>query len=360
MRRLGQVLLLFAAAVVSLLVVLYAEHATPLTLPAPPGPFAVGRITAVFPQPQRELAAMIWYPAATHSGTPANYMPRRWHAPLRQMQGFVMGKLLTRDPAVVRAHSMENAALSPARRSYPVVLLRSGIGAFASDYTTLAEALASAGYVVVGWDTPYSTGVVVYPDGRIVHRTRDGNPPEDMPEEERERIAEKLVGAWTSDARFVADELQRRTDLFPGRLDLSSLGIVGHSFGGATAAQFCHDDPRCKAGIDLDGRPFGSVANDGVRQPFLFLMSDHSREKDPTSRKIEAQFRTMLAHSPNAKMTIIHGANHFTFSDQMLLKSGVLLSVLRTLHVFGTLDGRQGLTIVTGEVTKFFAASLKQ
>jgi len=34
---------------------------------------------------------------------------------------------------------------------------------------------------------------------------------------------------------------------FTGRLDLQRLGMFGHSFGGAQALQFCHDDARCKA-----------------------------------------------------------------------------------------------------------------
>jgi predicted dienelactone hydrolase len=38
------------------------------------------------------------------------------------------------------------------------------------DFTTLAEDLASHGYVVVGFDAPYRTFVVVLPDNRVVIR----------------------------------------------------------------------------------------------------------------------------------------------------------------------------------------------
>ena len=31
------------------------------------------------------------------------------------------------------------------------------------------------------------------------------------------------------------------------KLEIARLGVFGHSFGGATALQFCHDDSRCKA-----------------------------------------------------------------------------------------------------------------
>jgi predicted dienelactone hydrolase len=63
-----------------------------------------------------------------------------------------------------------------------------------------------------------------------------------------------------ADTAFVLDRLGRLNagnppGKFTDRLDLTQVGVFGHSLGGATAAQFCHDDPRCKAGIDIDGAP---------------------------------------------------------------------------------------------------------
>ena len=77
---------------------------------------------------------------------------------------------------------------------------------------------------------------------------------------------------------FAVDRLQELnandpTGRFNGRLDLTKVGAFGHSLGGASALQFCHDDPRCKAGVDVDGAPLGSAVTDGVKQPFLFLGS---------------------------------------------------------------------------------------
>jgi len=57
---------------------------------------------------------------------------------------------------------------------------------------------------------------------------------------------------------------------------MTRVGVFGHSFGGAQAAQFCSQDSRCKAGIDIDGRPLGSVVQSGLGQPFMFLLSDQS------------------------------------------------------------------------------------
>lgn len=39
------------------------------------------------------------------------------------------------------------------------------------------------------------------------------------------------------------------------------------------------------------------------------------------------------------------GSNHFSFSDQILLKSQLLQGAMRAMHAIGRLDGRRGLEI---------------
>jgi predicted dienelactone hydrolase len=113
---------------------------------------------------------------------------------------------------------------------------------------------------------------------------------------------DRLLTAWIADIAFVLDRLERlnssdASGKFAGRLDMSRVGIFGHSFGGATAAQFCHEDSRCKAGVDVDGTPHGSVIQAGINRPFLFLLSDHSRESDPESHHILANIAIDLRSS---------------------------------------------------------------
>jgi predicted dienelactone hydrolase len=170
---------------------------------------------------------------------------------------------------------------------------------------------------------------------------------------------------WMDDTKFVVSQLQRlnATDpsgRFTGRLDMQQLGMFGHSFGGAQALQFCHDVPQCKAGIDLDGAPYGSVVQDGLKQPFMFILSDHGRElSDPASRKILADIHSIYDRLPNGRLLItIRGANHFSFSDQMLVKSHLLINLLR-IAGFARLDGRRGLAITAEYVHTFFDVYLK-
>jgi dienelactone hydrolase len=369
------VVLFSVVGIAVLLGLLWLDHTRETMLPTPTGPFPVGRTTYVWsdaacadpmaPQPgtNRELLAWIWYPAAPRqpSQTVDDYMPAPWRT---AMQGGVLLTLLTRDLSRVRAHSIRNAEVSSQQRSYPVVFMRAGLAALTTDYTALAEDLASHGYVVVGFDAPYRSFVVVFPDGRVIARAPQ-NDADLLDGLEKEHLANKLVHAWSADISFALDQLEQLnwsdpSGRFLGRLDMQRVGVFGHSLGGATALQFCHDDPRCKAGIDVDGAPLGSVIREGVTQPFMFLWSDHRSESDAEKRQVEAKLRSIydrLARDRRLQI-MIRGANHYMFSDGAMLKSPLVMRVMRALGIV-RLDGRRQVAVTAHYISTFFDVYLK-
>ena len=373
-------------AVGALLGALWLERGSELTLPAPTGPCAVGRtiydwrddagVDTLAPAPgtKRELLVWIWYPsAAGPSAAIDDYVPA-WMRAARAAVGppGLLG-FLTRDLSKVHGHSARDAGVSPRPRPFPVVVMRAGASAFVVSYSTLAEDLASHGYVVVGFDAPYRTFAVAFPDGRVMSRTPENNPElcAEQPPARQDGCVSKLLTAWTADVGFVLDRLERLNASgsgsgaeLAGRLDMTRVGVFGHSFGGATALQFCHDDPRCRAGIDVDGQPFGSVVQDGLRQPFMFLMSDHGDlsdlAHDPADRRIWAKIEAIHERQPpdGRLLVAIRGANHFLFSDDgALLKSHLVLRALRMIGVLG-IDGRRQLAVTAYCVHRFFDAYL--
>jgi predicted dienelactone hydrolase len=364
--------------VAGLLTALWLEHRIEITLPAPTGPFAVGRATytwtddthsdilAPVPGTKRQLLVWIWYPAAPPqpSQTPAEYLPAPWRDALERQVSVLFTQFLTRDPSRVRTHSIRDAAVSPQQQSYPVVFMRAGLAALTADYTTLAEDLASHGYVVVGFDAPYRTIVVVLPDGTVIARTPQNNA-DLVSGPEKEQLATKLVQAWSADMSFALDQLERLntsdpSGRFVGRLDLRHVGVFGHSLGGATALQFCHDDSRCRAGIDVDGAPWGTVIREGVTQPFMFLTSDHRNEPAAETRPVQAHIRSIYDRLPADRRfeILIRGGYHYGFSDGALLKSHIVLGTLRMLGVL-SIDGRRQLAVTSHYVHSFFDAYLK-
>ena len=376
-RALAVLVALLGAGVVILLFLLHREQKIALLLPVPTGPFAVGRSSyawinpaqtddlAPSPQTKRLVLTWIWYPAApTPSAIPAAYLPSPWRAAEERYSGPLM-RFLTRDASLTYAHSFSDPAVSPQQPSYPVVVMRAGGGALTLDYTSLAEDLASHGYIVVGFDAPYRTSFVVLPDGRVVERPPADNP-ENLSGPDLDRLADKLLAMWTSDTKFVVDQLAQLNGAdpsgrFTGRLDMQHLGMFGHSFGGATALEFCHEDSRCKAAIDIDGNPFGSVVQQGLAQPLLFLLSDHGDLSGTEERAVFAKIRSIHERSPGAKLCLaLRGANHFSFSDQILRKSQYLISLLEFVRFgFHGLAPRRGLAITSDYVHTFFDIHLK-
>src|ERR1700674_3208899 len=368
--------------VAALLMSLWLEHRTEITLPAPTGPFAVGRVLydwaddetldtlAPVSGTKRELLVWIWYPtAAGPSAATDDYLPAPSRTVVERDLGPLLGKFLTRDLSKVHAHNIRNSDMPPQQRSYPVVIMRAGASLEVWNYSTLAEDLASHGYVVVGFDAPYRTFTVVFPDGRVMRRLPENNPELCLERtgQEQDRCANRLLTAWTADIAFVLDRLEQlnasdASGKFTGRLDMTRVGVFGHSFGGAAAALFCHEDSRCKAAIDVDCAPHGSVIQAGIDRPFMFLLSDHSHESELESRQISANMQSIYDRLPadGRLRIVIRGANHFLFSDDgALLKSHMVLRTLRMLGILD-IDGRRQLAVTAYCVHTFFDAYLNK
>ena len=156
-----------------------------VTLPAPQGPYAVGRIITQWTdetRPEelgassasgalRRLSVWIWYPAREplgRGGAPAPYMPPIWAQARTADRG--VGSLLFQ--AIGSIHGHAQAAATPAQQAapFPVLIFEPGLGPLVSEYTTLAEDLASRGYVVIGLNPTYSAALTVL-DGQVIPRT---------------------------------------------------------------------------------------------------------------------------------------------------------------------------------------------
>jgi predicted dienelactone hydrolase len=340
------------------------ESRTNTILPALSGHFAVGRASfdwtdesrtdSLAPEAntKRQLTVWIWYPASvTNSSTSSEYIPAPWRAALAKRQSPEASKMW-RDPALVRCHSFDKVQVAPEPRTFPIVIMKPGIGALALDYTTLCEDLASHGYVVVASDSPHNTFLVVYKDGREVPANSEASP--------RGTNSIRVLETWTADNRFVLDrlvDLNKHDEMFQGRLDMTKVGVIGHSFGGATAAQFCNREPRCKAGVDLDGQLYGEIINTGINRPFMFLLADHLGSLSGEDQRIAAELKAIYEHSaPGREYVTLRDSGHFNFSDKCLLLTG---TVPRQSNTIGKIDGRRGLVAAAACISTFFDVHLK-
>ena len=240
-----------------------------LEFPQTTGPYQIGRasyhlvdasrkeIFTAEPDDVRELMVTVHYPAEVAEGQSA--------APYADDDlAAAVGKAYFKPPAFFRlmhSHAVQKAPCISKKDGFPVVIFSPGFKAHPLFYTAILEELASQGFVVVSVCHPYSTGVTVFPDGRAVKANDEGTRFE-LDKKDRSVSPEKIgehrdaIGeVWIADVRFVLDSLERlnKSDaLLAGVLDLSHVGIFGHSFGGATAAAAVQRDKRFRAGINLD------------------------------------------------------------------------------------------------------------
>ena len=391
-RRAGAVALTLVGMIVLLLVAALAAGSPVFELPDPTGPHRVGVTRLYVADPareelytadlgdHRELMLRIWYPAVPEQdATPVPYWDDAeqvgpWLAQLtRDVFGLVVGDRSFDHYELVPTHSFRDARPSPTPKRFPVLVFSHGYAIAGPEANTaLMEELASRGYWVASIAHTYETPAVVFADGRVVgfdpatvsglfgHSSANAffetYPTTDDPAERDEMVraflavqtsTSRSMRVWNADTRTVVDEIERvasgeRETPFAGRLDLERLGVLGMSFGGATAAAFCVEDPRCKAGLNLDGFHYGDgMADAVVRVPFMIVSAQ--RSGIPIN-----DFFFRHAAGPAYHLTVA-GSKHANFTD-----SSISSPLLRWLGVLGAIDGRRMLEILNVYVPAFF------
>ena len=282
-----------------------------LSLPRPTGHLAVGRDTLALvdrsrPDPwvpdsgPRRLMVTTYYPALPGTGTRARYMDIEEAAALVEFAEF--GDALPASTmAATRTWSRTRAVPLPGRR--PLVLLSPGFTVPRHTLTSLAEDLASRGYVVAAVDHAYESVAAKFPGGVLPCAACE------LPD----TIGiEPIARNRAKDMSFVLDEMLRR---YPGLVDRHRVAMAGHSMGGDATATTMRADRRVLAGVNLDG-PMLPPVSVGDR-PFLLFgsLDDHAPggEFDPSW---DAAWPEL---SGWRRWLTVAGADHYSFTDVDLL-----------------------------------------
>jgi dienelactone hydrolase len=340
-----------------------------LTLPAPTGPHALGTVSLhlvdrarVDPWqescPARELMVQLWYPArATHGHPPAPWMSPGAGTVFEQEQGIPSGVLLL--PAT---HAHLAAPVDGGRCGRPVVLYSPGLHSDRSLGTVLIEELASQGYLVVAIDHTYDADQVEFPGGRVETFAITGDIDD--------ALIAKALAVRTADTRFVLDQLTaldaghntdaERRPLPPslaGAFDLSRIGMLGHSLGGATAAAAIRADRRLRAGVNLDGSLLPPVTA-GTDRPFLLFGSDPGPgPEDPSWDQFWAS-----QYGWKRELALI-GSTHASFTDleTLLPQAAPILGLTpsQVTQAIGTLEPHRAIHAQRDYVRAFFDLHLR-
>ena len=330
----GTVRFAVSPALVALSLFIPAAVTVPV-FPPPTGGYGVGvtdfavrwddrpEILTAAPEDVREIPVRVWYPAEVEPGSRGGrYMNDLEARAFAETLGSMApgGGLLYSHARLARTHSHRDAQLADSSSPFPVLAFSHGYTSYSSQNTPLMEELASHGYIVFSLSHTYDSSAV-FPDGRVTgfgeHVTRWSEQLLQDPEAQRELLAEMQIfvqsaseaerrasldkqieqaiedernglgvglswDVWVEDRRRFFDVLEElhsgaRESRFAGKLDLDRIGLLGMSFGGATAAEVCHLEPRCRAAINIDGgHMYGtdsSLLDGDVRTPLLMIHS---------------------------------------------------------------------------------------
>jgi len=327
-------------------------------LPAPTGSHAVGLLNLVLQDREREevlggqqaegthprnVAVQLWYPALP--GSEAEPSPYQTPSAAEALATFLeWPRALNSFFPMVKTNSVLDGRPDPRSGPFPVLVYNHGYSGFTGVHQALMEELASHGYVVASIGHAFESALFVLPDGTArafdpanefyLARLEEANDHE--PEAAKDRIIratslddrsaayEELLRLspfhqastrlWAEDSRFVLDILEgmnRSGGRLEGMLDLSRVGAVGHSLGGATSGQLLVSDSRVGAGINIDGFQFGDLLSEGIQKPFLFLAAQRPWAGDSTF------VNDLFVHGAKAPAygVIISGFEHSSFTD---------------------------------------------
>jgi dienelactone hydrolase len=346
-----------------------AETCPVSDLPAPTGPYAVG--TAILPiqslasagtKPSR-FQVQVWYPAEKKAhGTTAPYIP--WQPLLKAMkeqQYYGQPECVFEAWGRMTTHALLDAPAN-SERKFPLIFLMPGLGLSRASYTSFAEQFANNGNVVITVDFS-NGGFMVLPDGSLEQSDAGGD----------DASSALLVNEWAHDALDFQSKLLSSKSAYQlphglwSHIDRERVAAMGHSLGGAAALQMCQMNSQVRVCVDLDGSPFGEVAEKGLTPGALILLSHieytdeelaakgRTREKwDALGKQRTAEWQKTLSPSGGAAWALsVDGTGHLSFSDGPF-------TMPNTLTRFGgrQIEPKRGLSIIVAIVEEYMHSIL--
>jgi hypothetical protein len=298
----------------------------------------------------REMMIQVWYPIEQENlGQRALYMDPPTFLWLKGRSPVPLITIPDGAYKFVRPHERDGATI--AQGMFPVIIFSPGYDGVYQIYTSFIEDLVSHGFVVVSINHPYISGITVFPDNRTV-----GLAPVPTDPAEQAAFYAKSLRVIVQDAKFVLNttaEMNASDPDFAGHLDLSHVGMYGHSFGGANTAVCCYEDSRFLAGLTLEGVFYQNFTPGNITRPFL-MMTAESRFTNDSS----VQYMWDHITADTYKVGIL-GSTHYAYTDVGVLLSHLVPLIPPKILGFGTIAPKRMVNITRTYVDTFFEVYLK-
>jgi hypothetical protein len=289
----------------------------------------------------RELMVQLWYPIDKETtGEKIEYMDLITFEWLMGRSPIPLITIPKTAYKFVQPHGIINAEIASYQNQFPVIIFSPGYDGNYEIYTSLIEDLVSNGFIVASINHPYISGITVFPDGRAIRASP---------------VQNISLPTIISDAKFVLDfitELNNTNQFFLGRLDLSKVGMYGHSFGGASTIACLYDDSRFICGLTLDGVIYEELINKNFNKPIMIILAENSFSTNSSDYLWDYLIK-------DAYQLTINGSTHYAFTDVGILLRHLLPFIPPKLLSFGSIDPKRMINITKSYELAFFQTYLK-
>jgi hypothetical protein len=312
----------------------------------------------------REITIKAWYPADTESKSEPYFLNADFAVK------YCLFSEIYRD---LKTNSSRDVQVSSKEIKYPVLIFSHGWGEHFSQNSILMEELASFGYIIFSLAHHFECKYSEYSDGRSIHIDykslrfqkilKEQQNPKAMQllnkmynagnDEERKKVfletsiilptlLKESPRYWAEDISFFLDQLKRinsENKIFKGRLDTDKIGLFGMSMGGIASTEACLTDKRVRACINMDGGLYGSVLENPIQIPFMFLNSKRFLGYGPlfTARS-----------NTDCYSFSVRDSDHYNLTDYSLYPTPLVSPLL------GKIEGKKTIEIMNVLVRLFF------
>ena len=332
-------------------------------LPSPSGPHAVGTASHALTDGDRpshllsdvsgrELFIKLWYPADCKDGEPERLWAQfrdipNLPLPLRGLLWWFRNN---------ETNSVNGTPFAGIERPR-LVIYNHGLISFASENTSLAEDLASHGFIVIAIEHRaqlaefQALNRAQAKEKRRQDAARQKALLKAAPAERADMArayyedaenTNRIVAGRASDTAFVLRHLKEVLASVPG-LDPDTISkevsLVGLSLGGAVATECAKSDQRTTSIVNLDGGLYGSRIGAPIPQPYLMMYSSAS----------EGINDTLLPEA--ARRVTPPGSKHLNYHD-----ISALMPVLRLTGATGKTDAAAFIEYRNQQVREFLLA----
>ncbi len=323
---------------------------------------------------KRELMIKVWYPAIIKNEKKEPYLNEGDRISFAKKYG------LPKTTFKYLNYIETNTYLAPkvANEKFPVLIFSHGYYSKASGYYAVIEEIVSKGYIVFNINHTYESTGTLFPDKslKLYNLEYDKNhiSNKKMAEmawkmrqaytnakNEKERLIASdfalknyfsvvVCKRWSKDISTVINNLENwnKNSFLKNHLDISKIGVFGHSQGGSSAGQAILDDKRITAGINIDGIQWGNMIDSVLTKPFLNISSDWKYPHPNYNKYAYKNGSTAVFY--NAK---IIGTGHSNFMDIPLIINTPFLSEAGKINV------KKAYEITSFLTTSFFDITLK-